>query len=277
MPVPLFHATPMVCCEAMDHRPIGLFDSGIGGLSVVRQLQRLAPAEPLLYFADTAWFPYGPRPAAEVRKRAFAITARLLQSGVKMVVVACNTASAAALEDLRQAFDVPFVGMVPGVKPAAASSRTGRVTILATEGTLDGSLYSRVVADFGGSARVSSVAGTGLADLVERGETTADSTERHIRGILEPEIAAGSDTVVLGCTHYHFLADLIARAFPGAAIVDTTEAVARRALQVLTDNDARAPAAASGALDIIVSGDRAAFYRSMQRIGFALPVQEVSS
>ncbi len=109
----------------MDARPIGFFDSGIGGLSVLREVQRLAPTENLLYFADTLWFPYGGRPAAEVRKRSFAITQRLLQGDVKMIVVACNTASAAAIDDLRQAWDsIPFVGMVPGLKPAASSSRS---------------------------------------------------------------------------------------------------------------------------------------------------------
>ncbi len=258
----------------MDPRPIGLFDSGIGGLSVVRQLQRLAPAESLLYFADTAHFPYGPRPAAEVRKRAFAISARLLDSGVKAIVVACNTASAAALEDLRAAFDVPLVGMVPGVKPATASSRTGRVTILATEGTLDGQLYNRVVADFGSNVHVSSVAGAGLAELVERGRANTPESYEQIAETLAPEIAAGSDTVVLGCTHYHFLAADIAAAFPGVAIIDTSEAVARRTIQVLAESGTQAPEGV-GDLAMIVSGDRAEFYAAMQRAGFP-PLQEVS-
>ncbi|HNM78976.1 MAG TPA: aspartate/glutamate racemase family protein, partial [Tepidiformaceae bacterium] len=153
----------------MDNRPVGMFDSGVGGLSVLRAFQSLAPNERVLYFADTAWFPYGPRPAAEVRKRCFAITQRLLASDVKMIVVACNTASAAAISDLREAFPVPFVGMVPGVKPAAVQSRTGRVVILATEGTLDGDLYGRVVEDFGRGTVIDAVPGAGLAELVEAG------------------------------------------------------------------------------------------------------------
>src|SRR5690348_11580070 len=153
--------------RVMDERPVGIFDSGIGGLSVVQSFQRLAPSEHVLYFADTAFFPYGPRPAAEVRKRSFAIVQRLLASDVKLVVVACNTASAAAVADLREAFPVPFVGMVPGVKPAATSSRSGNVVILATEGTLDGALYARVVEDFGRGSRIVSVAGRGLAEIVE--------------------------------------------------------------------------------------------------------------
>ena len=259
----------------MDPRPIGLFDSGIGGLSVVRQLQRLAPAESLVYFADTAYFPYGPRTAPEVRKRAFTIAAHLLALDVKAIVVACNTASAAALEDLRAAFDVRFVGMVPGVKPATASSRTGRVTILATEGTLDGHLYSRVVADFGANVHVSSVAGAGLAELVERGLADTPQARQRINEVLAPEIAAGSDTVVLGCTHYHFLAHDIAATFPGLTIIDTSEAVARRTVQVLAETGAAA-APGVGTFSIIVTGDRAAFYASMQHAGFPAPIQEVS-
>jgi glutamate racemase len=119
----------------MDDRPVGIFDSGVGGLSVYRAFRAIAPNEDIVYFADTAFFPYGPRTAAEVSERCFVITRRLLEPNVKLIVVACNTASAAAIAGLRKGFDVPFVGMVPGVKPATSQSRSGRVTILATPGT----------------------------------------------------------------------------------------------------------------------------------------------
>jgi len=253
----------------MDSRPVGMFDSGVGGLSVLRAFQRLAPGESVVYLADTAWFPYGPRPAAEVRKRAFAITQRLLQSGAKLIVVACNTASAAAITDLREAFDIPFVGMVPGVKPAALGSRSRRVVILATEGTLDGDLYARVVEDFGRGATIAAVAGTGLAQLVEDGLAGTAAAEAALRRALGAEIAAGADTVVLGCTHYCFLAPDIARLFPGISIVDTSEAVARRAVQVLDERDAAAPGGANGSLNLIVTGDGAAFTEAMGRLGFS--------
>lgn len=253
----------------MDSRPVGMFDSGVGGLSVLQAFQQIAPAEDVLYFADTAWFPYGPRPAAEVRKRSFAITQRLIQSRVKLIVVACNTASAAAVADLRQAFDVPFVGMVPGVKPAAMQSRSRRVVILATEGTLDGELYSRVVEDFGRGATIASVAGSGLARLVEDGHAGSEASRAALRRILAPEIQAGADTVVLGCTHYHFLAADIEHEFPGVTIVDTSEAVARRAVQVLDERGLRAPGDREGALNLIVTGDRAAFAAAMDRVGFS--------
>lgn len=258
----------------MDDRPVGMFDSGIGGLSVLQALQSLAPAEDIVYFADTAWFPYGPRPAAEVRKRSFAITHRLLEAGAKIIVVACNTASAAAIDDLRQAFDVPFVGMVPGVKPAAMRSRSGRVAILATEGTFDGELYARVVEDFGRGTVISAVPGTGLATMVEDGLAGSPAVRTALRAILGAEVRAGADTVVLGCTHYHFLAGDMAAEFPGLEIVDTSDAVARRTVQVLDERDARSGRPRRGDLRLIVSGDRKAFMSAMAGVGFAPQQQE---
>jgi len=254
-----------------------MFDSGVGGLSVLRDFQRLAPHERVIYFADTAFFPYGPRPAAEVRKRSFAIAHRLAGAGCKMIVVACNTASAAAIADLRDAFPVPFVGMVPGLKPATQKSRSGRVAILATPGTLDGELYARVVDEFGRGVRIENVPGHGLAELVERGESGTESAREAIGRILGPAIAAGADTVVLGCTHYHFLADDVTARFPGVTTVETSEAVARRAAAVLRENDLAAPESQAGALDLIVTGDREAFRAVMARLGFAShPAEAIS-
>lgn len=258
----------------MDPRPVGVFDSGVGGLSVLRHFQRLAPHERVIYFADTAYFPYGPRPAAEVRKRSFAIVNRLLASGAKLVIVACNTASAAAIADLRAAFPVPFVGMVPGVKPAASNSRSGRVAILATPGTLDGELYARVVEEFGRDTRIVAVPGHGLAELVEEGQAETPAARAALRSALGGEVDAGADTVVLGCTHYHFLDADIRAEFPGVAIVDTSEAVARRAVQVLQELSLEAPDEQQGSLDLIVTGDREAFRASMETLGFSPALSE---
>ncbi len=252
----------------MDSRPVGMFDSGAGGLSVLKALWALAPSERTLYFADTAYFPYGPRSAPEIRKRAFAIVHRLLASDVKLIVVACNTASAAALPDLRDAFDIPFVGMVPGVKPAAQRSRSGRVAILATSGTLDGELYSRVVEDFGRGTVIVSVPGAGLAELVEGGAAGTPEARQAIRTVLGPEVRAGADTVVLGCTHYAFLHDDISEVYPELAIIDTSEAVARRTVSVLNENGLSASPDATGGLDLIVSGDRQQFALTMAKLGF---------
>jgi glutamate racemase len=253
----------------MDPRPIGVFDSGVGGLSVVRALQSLAPSESMVYFADTAWFPYGPRLAAEVRKRSFAIARKLLDLDCKLIVVACNTASAAALDDLRQVFLLPFVGMVPGVKPAVLQSSTHHVAVLATPGTLGGDLYAEVRQRFGVAARVEEVPGTGLAELVELGQTGTPVARAAIRRALGDAIARGADTVVLGCTHYSFLAPEILAEFPGVEVVDTAEPVARRALSVLDELDLRAPADGTGRLDLVVSGGRAEFRARMAALGFA--------
>ncbi len=263
--------------STMDARPVGMFDSGVGGLSVLGHLRRLAPAESVVYFADTAFFPYGPRAAAEVRKRSFAVVQRLEAAGVKLVVVACNTASAAAIADLRQAFPMPFVGMVPGLKPAAQGSRSGRVAILATPGTLDGDLYARVVEEFGRSTKIENVPGEGLAELVEAGCAGTAESREAVRAILAPAIDAGADTVVLGCTHYHFLAPDIEAEFPGVTTVDTSEAVARRAVQVLEAEGLAAAPGSAAVLDLIVTGDRAAFRENMERLGFApRPVEAVT-
>ncbi|MCZ2110554.1 MAG: glutamate racemase, partial [Dehalococcoidia bacterium] len=266
-----------LCSSPMDPRPIGMFDSGAGGLSVLRAFQRIAPNERVIYFADTDYFPYGPRPAAEVRKRAFAIANRLLRSDVKLIVVACNTASAAAIADLRDAFPVPFVGMVPGVKPAANASPNRHVAILATEGTFDGGLYAQVVGEFGRATTIDNIPGSGLAELVERGESDGPAARDAVRRILAPSIKAGADTVVLGCTHYAFLAGTIEAEFPGVRIVDTSEAVARRALQVLQDADLTAPPGQQGALSLIVTGDRDLFRKTMSRLGFEPATAEVNA
>lgn len=261
----------------MDPRPVGIFDSGVGGLSVLERFRAIAPNEHVIYFADTAFFPYGGRPAAEIRKRAFAIANRLMQSGVKLIIVACNTASAAAIADLREVFPVPFVGMVPGLKPATLKSRTGRVAILATPGTLGGDLYARVVEEFGRGTIIHEVPGYGLAEIVERGEARTPDARAAVREALGREIAAGADTVVLGCTHYHFLASDVRAEFPGVELVDTSEPVARRAARVLQEAGIEAPPEQHGTLDIIVSGDRAAFRAAMEQLGFHRALSEVPS
>lgn len=261
----------------MDSRPVGMFDSGVGGLSVLQHFRRIAPAEDIVYFADTAYFPYGPRPAPEVRKRAFQATYALLNAGAKLIVVACNTASAAAISDLREAFnDVPFVGMVPGLKPAAALTRTRRVAILATPGTLDGGLYQRVVDEFGAGTTIHNVPGHGLAELVEAG--LADSPQAHdtIRDTLAAEVDAGADTVVLGCTHYHFLTGAIAATYPGLAIVDTSEPVAQRALALLRERDLATGSEGEGGVRFIVSGNREPFLAAVTALGFQLQPEGVS-
>lgn len=244
-----------------------MFDSGVGGLSVYRAFHDIVPSERVVYFADTAYFPYGPRSAAEVRKRAFAITHRLLEANVKMIVVACNTASAAAIADLRETFPVPFVGMVPGVKPAATLSKSRRVAILATSGTLDSGLFNRVVEEIGRGATIRAVHDDSLATIVEQGLAGTETARAALRNALAGEIRAGADTVVLGCTHFNFLEADIRAEFPGVSLVDTSEPVARRVAAVLTEQDLCAPTNAQGGLDVIVSGNREQFRQVCERLG----------
>lgn len=255
--------------EGMDPRPVGMFDSGVGGLSILREFRRLAPRERTVYFADTAYFPYGPRDPGEVRKRAFAITRRLVEADAKLIVVACNTASAAAVADLRQLFDIPFVGMVPAVKPAARASRSGRVAILATPGTFDGDLYTSVVEEFGRGTAIDRVVGHDLAELVERGESDTPAAREAVRAALAGTVASGADIVVLGCTHYEFLEPAITAEFPGVTVLGTGEPVAKRACALLAELGLEAPADAEGALDLIISGNREAFLETLPKLGFA--------
>lgn len=218
-------------------QPIGFFDSGIGGATVMREVRRRLPAEHLLYLADQANCPYGPRSPAELRTIAASCAAWLIGRGAKMVVVACNTASAAALVDLRARFpETPFVGMVPPVKPAAASSRSRVVGVLATPATLAGDLLRDVVERWADGVRVVDQACPGLVEQVEAGALETPDTDSLLRRYLQPLLDAGADTIVLGCTHYPFLAPRI-RALSGdrVQILDAAPAVAERVAQLLAE------------------------------------------
>lgn len=234
---------------------IGIYDSGLGGLSVLRAVRTLLPLYALSYLADTAYFPYGPRSVAEVRARAHACTAWLVAQGAQVVVVACNTASSAALEDLRTAFPVPIVGMEPGVKPASISTHTRRVGVLATNGTLAGGRFARLLKRFAAGVQVRAVACPDLVEQVEAGELDTPRTRDIVTRYLCPLRADNVDTIVLGCTHFHFLAPLIAElAGPHMTIIDTAPAVARRVVQVTSEFGA---APGDGRLRIFTTGDAA--------------------
>jgi glutamate racemase len=188
---------------------IGVFDSGVGGLSVLRELRSQLPCARLLYFADTAHVPYGPRPLAEVRDFSFAIADFLLVQGAQALVVACNTASAAALHPLRARLPAPVVGMEPAVKPAVEHSHTGVVAVLATQATFQGALFASVVERFAHGVEVIPQVCPGLVEQIEAGELAAPRTEEMLRGWIEPLLGRGIDALVLGCTHYPFVRPLI--------------------------------------------------------------------
>lgn len=225
--------------------PIGVYDSGLGGLTVWREIRRMLPGESLVYLGDGANCPYGSRPREEVRALADAAVARLVGMGCKMVVVACNTATAAAIDFLREKYaDLPIVGMEPAVKPACLATRSGVVGVLATERSLDGELFRRTAARYGSGIEVLTVPGTGFVELVEGDREDTPEAEATVRAAVEPMLARGADQIVLGCTHYPFLTPVLERvvAGRGVAIVDPSPAVARRVAQLLDDCGLRAPA-----------------------------------
>jgi glutamate racemase len=249
---------------------IGIFDSGVGGTTVLRHLRRELPGEDLLYLADQARCPYGARPAEELRVLSAANTRWLLDRGAALIVVACNTASAAALRWLRREFpETPFVGMVPAVKPAAERTRSGVVGVLATPATIEGDLLDEVVLRWAGAARVVRQPCPGLVEQVEAGALDAPATIALLQTYVRPLLAAGADTIVLGCTHYPFLEPQIRRiAGPRVALLDAGPAVARQAARVLRERGlARADPTRRGATLYATSGDREDFARLLRRLG----------
>lgn len=218
-----------------DLQPVGIFDSGVGGLTVLRAVHQLLPDEPLLYLADQANVPYGSRSLDEVRQFSHAITSYLLAEGAKLVVVACNTASAAALKYLRKIFpEVPFVGMEPAVKPAAENTRSGVVGVLATPATFQGELYASVVERFGSGVKLLQHTCPGLVAQIENGQLESEETRHILEDALIPMLAQGIDTVVLGCTHYPFVIPLIQRITgPNVRVIDPSPAVARQVQRLL--------------------------------------------
>lgn len=213
---------------------IGIFDSGVGGLSVWRELYREFPGERYLYVSDSGYCPYGPKSREEVIERAAAITEYLIANGAEIIVVACNTATAAAINYLRSHYPVPFVGMEPAVKPAALNTRTGAIGVLATKGTFKGELYLRTLHKFASNAQVLEQVGEGLVELVESGETDTPKAREVVGKYILPMVGKNVDHIVLGCTHYPFLEKIIREfAGEGVEIVNPAPAIARRAGEVL--------------------------------------------
>ena len=253
----------------MSGAPIGLFDSGVGGLSIWRQVVHALPSESLFYVADQANVPYGHRSADEIQANSLGIADYLVAQGCKAIVVACNTASAVALEPLRQRFpQMPILGLEPAVKPAVQLTRSGVVGVMATPATFQGQLYRATVGRYATAVQVVEQVCVGLAELVEQGDLEGPDCDARLMGYLQPMLDAGADTIVLGCTHYPFVIESIRRLVgPAMAVLDPAPAVARHLADVLRQAGLLATDSA-GALAprFATTADPLAFNRALSRL-----------
>lgn len=220
---------------------IGIFDSGIGGLSVFREIRKVLPDEKYIYYSDNAYCPYGEKSKEYIIDRAREITRFLLDKGAEIIVVACNTATAAAISTLREEFPVRFIGMEPAVKPAATSTRTGVVGVLATAGTLKADKYLNTREKYKEGVRIAEHVGQGFVELVESGEISGERAESIVHDSIKPLLDEGADRIVLGCTHYPFLAETILKVASEIApdreleVIDPAPAVARHLVEVMKE------------------------------------------
>ena len=226
------------------NRPIGIFDSGLGGISVWQALYKALPSESLVYLGDGARCPYGSRSEQEVLEFTVEAVERLLAEGCKMIVVACNTATAVAIKTLRERYsEIPFVGLEPAVKPAALKTQTGVIGVLATERSLQGDHFRRAEAKYGADVKILKHVGEGFVEAVEQNEEHTSKTAELVRKAVLPLVEGGADKIVLGCTHYPFLRDVIADvAGSRVEIIDSSDAVARRVEALLDEYDIKADA-----------------------------------
>jgi len=241
----------------MSTSPIGIFDSGIGGISVLRAVREQMPEESVLYFGDQEHIPYGPRPMEQIRNFSEAITKFLLEQDAKIIVVACNTASAAALKHLREKFpNVQFVGMEPAVKPAAEHTHTGKVGVLATPATFQGALYASVVERFANGVELFQNTCNGLVQQIEQGNLEGKQTRKILESALLPMLEKNIDTVVLGCTHYPFVIPLIQEIVGGnVRVIDPAPAVARQTNRLLDARGTRNTSRNKGDIKFYTSGN----------------------
>lgn len=240
-----------------DPVPLGVFDSGVGGLSVLKAIRAQLSCHPVVYLADQAHVPYGARTKDEVRAFSKEITRFLLSQGAQLIVVACNAASAAALYYLRETFpDVPFVGMEPAVKPAASSTHSGVIGVLATPVTFQGELYASVVARFAKGVTILQDTCPGLVKQIEAGAIDSPETRAILERALQPMIDQGVDTVVMGCTHYPFIIPIVQQIVgPRVRVIDPAPAVARQAGRLLETSGLRATCTQPGAVRFFTTGD----------------------
>jgi glutamate racemase len=257
----------------MSHRGlfegfVGVFDSGVGGLSVWREIARRLPREDIVYLADQAHVPYGFRPMEEVRAFDEGITRFLLGQGAKAIVVACNTATVAGLDYLRERFpNVPFVGMEPAVKPAAKHTRTGVIGVIATQTAFEGERFASLLARYANGVQVLTCVGAGLVRAVEAGRLGTRETETLLRLLLTPMLEAGADQGVLGCSHYPFLLPVIERVTgPEVVAIDPSPAIARQTARILAQWGLEAGRSRVGRRAFCTTGDADRFTVMAKRL-----------
>lgn len=221
----------------MKQQPIGIFDSGVGGLNLWKPIQTLLPQENTLYIADNAFSPYGHRSKEDIVARTFQITEKLVEKGCKLIVVACNTATTNAIDQLRKKYDLPFVGIEPALKPAALQSKTKTIGVLATQGTLSSELFEKTSLAHAQGIRVVERIGTGLVSAIENEGLENDTLKELLQSHLKPMLAQNIDRLVLGCTHYPYLIPLLKELLPShVTLVDNSMAIAKQTRHLLERN-----------------------------------------
>lgn len=246
--------------EQEKNRPIGIFDSGVGGLTVARAIIDQLPNESIIYFGDTARGPYGPRPLAEVRSFALEIMDRLVASGVKAIVIACNTASAAMLRDARERYQVPVIEVIqPAVRRAVSATRNKKVGVIGTQTTIDSKAYNDAFAA-APHLSLATIACPDFVNFVERGETSGPAITERAANYLSPLKAAGIDTLVLGCTHYPLLTGVISYVMgEEVTLVSSAEETAKDLYRVLVEQDLLRHAQSRPDHHFVASGDAESF------------------
>ncbi|KVP34707.1 glutamate racemase [Burkholderia ubonensis] len=273
-------STPsVIAATAAAGAPVGVFDSGLGGLSVLRAVRAQLPDESFVYVADSRNAPYGPRDEAFITERTLAIGEWLAREGAKALVVACNTATAQSIAAIRERLAIPLVGVEPGIKPAAALSASGIAGVLATQSTLASARFRALLDRYGAGRRFICQPGHGLVEAVERGDTHSPALRALLDGYLQPMLDAGADTLVLGCTHYPFFTETI-RDLVGdrLTIVDTSDAIARQLARVLDERGLRAPAGTRAAPPRFCSTSDGRQLRALAStlLGLDAPVESVA-
>ena len=240
----------------MSNRPIGLFDSGVGGLSLLRELQSLLPNENFIYISDNAFAPYGALPPKDIRERSQALTQWHIKQSCKLVVVACNTATTNCIELLRKTYQIPIVGIEPAIKPAALQTKTGVVGVLATKGTLSSGLFHETSSAYGEGVRILEKEGKHLVQMIESGMLQSEEIEQLLQTYIQPMIEQRVDHLVLGCTHYPFLMPILTRILPQhIKIVNCNGAVAKQVERVLNKKELGCESQNLGSTTYFCTGD----------------------